>query len=149
MDRVELDNTRRQILYGVEDVGKLKVEAAKAHVEARFPSLHIHAIGKCIQDLSPSFFDTIDIIFGCLDNIEGRESMNQLAITHSKLYIDGGSMGFGGQVQLIVPHVFLLHPLHRRLLPVSIASPVSLPRLPLHRFPYALLSRIPPSQSTV
>ena len=45
MDRVELDNTRRQILYDTEDIGKLKVEAAKAHIEARYPSLHIHAVG--------------------------------------------------------------------------------------------------------
>lgn len=149
MDRVELDNTRRQILYGVEDVGKLKVEAAKARIEACFPSLHIHAIGKCFQDLSPSFLDCIDILLGCLDNIEGRESINQLAITHSKVYIDGGSMGFGGQVQLIVPHVVLLHPLHRRLLPVFIASPASLPRLPPHGFPYAPSLRVPPNQSTV
>ena len=147
MDRVELDNTRRQILYDTEDIGKLKVEAAKAHIEARYPSLHIHAVGKWLQDLSPSFFESIDIVLGCVDTIEGRESINQLAIAHSKVYIDGGSMGFGGQVQLIVPHVVLLLPLHSRSLLASIASPVSSPPPPLRKSLYVLSSRVPPSQS--
>ena len=148
MDCVELGNIRRQALYTQNDIGSLKVASAKAYIESHFPSVHIQAIEKSLQNIPASFFTSVDVILGCLDNIEGREYLNQIALAHSKVYIDGGSMGFGGQVQLVVPRVWIPPSLHSSKRPVSTVSRVSLlPRPPCRRLS-ARSFPIPQSRST-
>lgn len=148
MDCVELGNIRRQALYTQDDIGSPKVASAKVYIESHFPSVHIQAIEKSLQSIPASFFASVDVILGCLDNIEAREYLNQIALAQSKVYIDGGSMGFGGQVQLIVPRVSVPPSLHSSKRPASTVSRVSsLPRPPCKRLS-ALSFPIPQGRST-
>jgi len=77
MDEIEYSNLNRTVLFQNKDVGKKKaVIAARAHV---------------------------DIIMGCLDNMEARFLLNHVSVRFRIPYVDGGYMGFGGSVQVVVP----------------------------------------------
>lgn len=105
MDTVEIGNVNRQILFSKEDIGEYKVLIVKKRLVKRWKN--IHCICHCIpfETATPLLVSNTDIIIGCVDNLETREEINRFVLKESILYIDGGSSGFGGQVQLIVPSV--------------------------------------------
>ena len=85
-----------------------------------------------VQRMDPSQLTSYDAIFGCVDNLEARFYINSVVLQckdKAIVYIDGGSMGLGGQAQLIIPHVLLVvsHQEGDSLLPLSLLS-VSRPR---------------------
>ena len=48
-------------------------------------------------------FRSFDLIFGCLDNIAARLHVNSHAYIAGVPYIDGGTHGFRGKVQVVIP----------------------------------------------
>lgn len=85
-----------------------------------------------VQRMDLSQLTSYDVIFGCVDNLEARFYINSVVLQckdKTIVYIDGGSMGLGGQAQLIIPHVLLVvsHQEGDSLLPLSLLS-VSRPR---------------------
>lgn len=105
MDTVEIGNVGRQIFYTPRDIGQYKVDVARKRVIDRDNTIHCECHSGTFESAKQYVLES-DIIIGCVDNLETREEINLFAIEYNKPYIDGGSTGFGGQVQLIIPHVF-------------------------------------------
>ena len=105
MDSVETGNIGRQILFTQGDIGLSKVEVVKKRIENRFRKATCHCIAKPFETIPHDILSNVDLFIGCVDNIETRHAINTFIMKSSKIYIDGGSTGLGGQVQLIVPFV--------------------------------------------
>lgn len=132
MDDVETGNLGFQPLFDSSDIGKKKAEVAmqKCYGTTNSPN---HRCFLCsVQRMDLSQLTSYDAIFGCVDNLEARFYINSVVLQckdKAIVYIDGGSMGLGGQAQLIIPHVLLVvsHQEGDSLLPLSLLS-VSRPR---------------------
>lgn len=105
MDLVEIGNMRRQILFSAKDIGSYKVDCVKLALLDRNPSANVHLCKESFQSVDKQKLSSVQVVFGCTDNLEAREAINQFAIAHSVVYVDGGSSGFGGQAQLILPGI--------------------------------------------
>ena len=113
IDKVEMGNVGRQILFSNEDIGKYKVEVVKERIQSRekvqcpcsSDSIQCFCHSGLFHSADMQILTQLDMIVGCVDNIETRKEINSFACLHSTIYIDGGSTGFGGQVQLVIPKV--------------------------------------------
>lgn len=125
MDTIEIGNVNRQILYLNEDIGEYKVSIVKKRLKNRWKDIDCICHCTSFETAAPLLVCNTDLIIGCVDNLETREEINRFVLKESIVYIDGGSSGFGGQVQLIVPYVdypfVILFPDHS-LFPLSFMS---------------------------
>ena len=104
-DIIELDNTRTQLLYSNEDVGRYKVEVSKEKMLNTY-GLPIHAILGRVEDQPDEFFKQFDFIIGAVDTIATRRHINAVLCRiyeASVVWIDCGSEGSRGQVRIIKP----------------------------------------------
>lgn len=105
MDHIVRSNLNRCVFFSDEDArqrrSKAQVIAEKA---ARLdPDVHLDAYVKKIQELPPDFVAGHDVVLGCLDNIETRLHLNAHACHYQVPYIDGGTRGLVGKVQVVLP----------------------------------------------
>jgi hypothetical protein len=92
-DRVELKNLNRILNATMDDAlrGRLKVEVA-----AR--SIHEMGLGTKVVPLARNLYDVevvkavaeCDVLFGCMDSVDGRHLLNRLAAFYSLPYFDVG-----------------------------------------------------------
>src|SRR5690606_35437964 len=67
------------------------------------PEALVTAIEGKVQSLEPADMERYDVILGCLDNAADRLHLNAISY-HARLpYVDGGTSGFRGRVQAVVP----------------------------------------------
>ncbi|MFC3559215.1 ThiF family adenylyltransferase [Pedobacter jamesrossensis] len=98
-DIVELSNLQRQVLYGLADLGELKVNAAAKQLQHMNPEvelvLHPTAINKknILQTLK-----NYDIIFDGTDNFESRYLINDACVLLKKPLVFAAVSGFEGQL---------------------------------------------------
>lgn len=105
MDLIELTNLNRQLLFTNADIGKFKAEiAAKRAIELN-PELQVQNINDKLQSLPNEVFTKPSVFISALDNIPARIFLNQKAVLLNKPLIDGGSEGFFGHVQVVIPHI--------------------------------------------
>lgn len=72
-DDVELGNLHRQILFRDEDVGKSKLEATKAALLARAPSMKIELRqGRALPDTALELMRDVDVVVDACDNFPTR-----------------------------------------------------------------------------
>ena len=117
LDTIELSNLNRQFLFREKDIGRFKAEVAAEFIKRKYPDVDIKASCKKIQSFSNEFFRRFHIIIGGLDNIEARSYINQKIHDLVEFdesgnpdpttvipFIDGGTEGFRGQAQVIIPY---------------------------------------------
>jgi adenylyltransferase/sulfurtransferase len=102
-DFVETSNLSRTVLFGAEDVGKSKAEVAARSAKALnvFPDATVtgeHV--DVVHELGGGLLRRMDVVLGCLDNVEARQAVGVWCYQFSVPYIDGGMSGLGGRVQL-------------------------------------------------
>lgn len=127
MDEVEIGNLGSQPLFDSSDIGKKKAEVAMQKCFGTVNSPNHRCFLCSVQRMNPSQLTSYDVILGCVDNLEARFYINSVVLQCANkqiVYIDGGSMGLGGQAQLIIPHVPLTKCYKKgdSLLPVSVLS---------------------------
>jgi len=105
MDRIELSNLNRQLLFRDRDIGKYKAEIAAQQARLLNPEIEIQFFNEKLQKLSSKVYKEVDFYISALDNIPARIFLNQKAVLLKKTLIDGGSEGFYGHVQVVIPHV--------------------------------------------
>jgi ubiquitin-activating enzyme E1 C len=103
MDTIEISNLSRQMLFTMEDRGKLKAEVAKDKLEGFNPNINIESYTKKFQELPMNVLESADVIAGGLDSFAARFALNRLAQELCIPYVDGAATGFKGNVQIIVP----------------------------------------------
>lgn len=104
MDRVELSNLSRSVLFRGSDEGRLKVECAVAAARSIYPEIDARAIqGNVLVDLGLGYVRWADVIVGALDNREARLWVNQACAMLGKPWIDGGIEVLSGIVRGFAP----------------------------------------------
>lgn len=101
-DRVEISNLNRQLCYGKDDLGRLKVEAASDFLENFNLETEIIARNEKIT-MATEIPAEIDIIFDGMDNFESRFILDQLALENELPFIHAGIEEFFAQIMLVLP----------------------------------------------
>jgi molybdopterin/thiamine biosynthesis adenylyltransferase len=97
-DKVDLTNLQRQILYRAESVGAVKVDAARAALNAVNPDVTIIAIHKRLEDFTA--VAAADVVLDCTDNFATRHAINRACVKHRKPLVSGAAIRFDAQLSV-------------------------------------------------
>jgi adenylyltransferase/sulfurtransferase len=91
MDRIELSNLSRSVLFRAADEGRKKSECAARAAREIFPGMQAHALeGNILAELGLGWFRWADVVIGALDNREARVFVNSACARVCRPWIDGG-----------------------------------------------------------
>jgi len=91
MDRIELSNLSRSVLFRAADEGQKKSECAARAAREIFPGMRVHALdGNILAELGLGWFRWADVVIGALDNREARVFVNSACARVGRPWIDGG-----------------------------------------------------------
>lgn len=103
-DAVDLTNLQRQILYATSDVGRPKVVAAQARLQAINPEVRVVAIPERVgPDRLRDLVAAADVVLDCSDNFATRHAVNRACFAAGKPLASGAAIRFDGQVAVFDP----------------------------------------------
>lgn len=104
MDRVELSNLSRSVLFREADEGKPKAECAARAVREIYPSMNVKPIvGNVLAEIGLGYFRWAQVVVGALDNREARVFVNSACARVDRPWIDGGIEALSGIVRGFAP----------------------------------------------
>jgi len=105
MDRVVFSNLNRCLFFTEGDARarELKVNAVRRGLLAINASVQVETHADRIENLPEGIFREHDLVLGCLDNAAARIHANGHAFFAGRPYIDGGTLGMVGKVQVVRP----------------------------------------------
>ncbi len=105
MDRVVRSNLNRCVFFREEDqqAKRFKTEAVASRAMELDPAVEVRTFEQRIEELPEDEWKKHDIVLGCLDNVAARLHVNAHSYHNGVPYIDGGTNGFAGRVQVVVP----------------------------------------------
>lgn len=103
-DVVDVTNLQRQILFGANDVGVLKTDAAKRRLSDLNAGIRINTYPQAFtlelaEQLKPEF----DLVIDCTDNFPTRYLINDYCLAHQLPWLYAGIHQFAGQCALFTP----------------------------------------------
>ncbi|HUL23935.1 MAG TPA: HesA/MoeB/ThiF family protein [Thermodesulfobacteriota bacterium] len=118
-DRVALSNLNRQILHWEEDVGRKKVDSARAKLRNLNSAVEIQAIAETITEENVSeLVEGCDAIVDAMDNLPTRYVLNRCAIEKKVPFFHGAVYGFEGRAMTVLPgETACLRCMYRGLVP--------------------------------
>lgn len=130
-DVVSLSNLQRQVLYGVDDLGKRKIDVTRSRLLSINPELKFK--GHCCRfdvKFGLEIASGVDVILDCCDNYATRSAINEVSQKLSIPFIYGSVEGTRGQVALFnykggigYLDLFPTAPA-QRLTPIGVLSPI-------------------------
>ncbi|XP_056605952.1 ubiquitin-like modifier-activating enzyme 1 [Triplophysa dalaica] len=110
MDSIERSNLNRQFLFGSQDIGRLKSEAAAECVRKMNPYMNITAHQNRVapeteQVYTYSFYSQLDGVAAALDNVDARVYLDKCCVRNRKPLLEGGTLGSKGHTLVVVPHL--------------------------------------------
>lgn len=103
-DFVDVSNLHRQHLYGVNEKGKSKAEAAKKRLEALNPYVTIESRNCSVnEDNAQEIVRGMDVVVDGLDNMEARYAINRACVKFGVPYVFGAVGTTTGNVSTIIP----------------------------------------------
>jgi len=100
-DTVSEENLQRQILYGSNDVGKLKALIAKNRLEILNSFVKIEVLNlRIVSTNAVPVFNDFDIILDATDNLETRYIINDACVILGKPMVHGAIYKFEGEVSV-------------------------------------------------
>ena len=104
MDRVELSNLSRSVLFRERDEGLSKAECAARAARDIYPGMRVKAIdGNVLADIGLGWFRWADVVMGALDNREARVFVNSACARVGRSWFDGGIEVLHGVVRGFAP----------------------------------------------
>jgi molybdopterin/thiamine biosynthesis adenylyltransferase/rhodanese-related sulfurtransferase len=105
-DRVDLSNLQRQILYGTDDVGQKKAEAAGVRIRASNPGVEVvsHQC-RLTSENAVEIIRSYDLVIDGSDNFPTRYLSNDVCVFTRKPNIYGSVFRFEGQASVFAPHL--------------------------------------------
>lgn len=101
-DKVEESNLQRQILYSIEDTGKLKTEAAVSKLSKQNPFVKFNSYPVRLDNQNAiELFSKYDLIIDGTDNFATRYLVNDACVILNKPLIYGAIYKFEGQVSVL------------------------------------------------
>ena len=103
-DFVELTNLHRQHLYGVDDVGVPKVEAAAKRLRRLNPYITVEPLPLSVNETTAEdLVRGMDVVVDGLDSMTARYAINRACIKLGVPYVFGAAITTNGNVSTIVP----------------------------------------------
>jgi adenylyltransferase/sulfurtransferase len=103
-DRVELSNLNRQVVHGTDDVGRLKVDSARAAIERINPDVTVIPFyDRLVPGNALEIINRFDIVLDACDNLDTKFLLNDACYFAHKPYVFGGAVGFEGQASVFSP----------------------------------------------
>ena len=95
-DTVEESNLQRQVLYKMQDCGRLKVESAQLALTELNPEIDVVTYAQDVSEdiLSKGF----DVVVDCTDNMAARHLLNRYCFQHRVPMVSGSAICWEGQV---------------------------------------------------
>ncbi|MHA1913887.1 MAG: ThiF family adenylyltransferase [Promethearchaeota archaeon] len=103
LDTIETSNLSRQMLFRPGDEGRPKAEVAAERLKEMNPFLNIEFHFEKLQKLPMSVYEESDVIVAALDNFNARLDLNKICLRLKKPMVEGGTVGFEGHVQIVIP----------------------------------------------
>jgi adenylyltransferase/sulfurtransferase len=105
-DRVDASNLQRQILYGTDDVGKPKLEKARARLLEINPGVEIvRHDARLTSANATEIIAPYDLVIDGSDNFPTRYLSNDVCVFARKPNIYGSVFRFEGQASVFAPHL--------------------------------------------
>lgn len=98
-DKVDLTNLQRQILYRSQDVGAVKVAAAKTALNAINPDVEVVPLHERVRDFS-KLVANADVVLDCSDNFATRHALNRACVAAKKPLVAGAAIRFDAQLMV-------------------------------------------------
>jgi len=103
-DRVELSNLQRQILHFTSDIGREKVESAKAKLQQLNPEVEIVTHTTRLEEKNAAeILGAYDFIVDGSDNFATKFLVNDVAVDLAKPFSHAGIMRLQGQTMTVIP----------------------------------------------
>jgi molybdopterin/thiamine biosynthesis adenylyltransferase len=103
-DFVEVTNLHRQHLYGVDDVGVPKVEAAAKRLRRLNPYITVEPLPLSVNETTAEdLVRGMDVVVDGLDSMAARYAINRACIKLGVPYVFGAAITTNGNVSTIVP----------------------------------------------
>jgi molybdopterin/thiamine biosynthesis adenylyltransferase len=109
LDTIETSNLSRQMLFKPGDEGQPKAEVAAIRLKEMNPYLDVDFYFEKLQKLPISVYEEADIVVAALDNFNARLDLNKICLRMKKPMVEGGTVGFEGHVQIVIPEGSKLH----------------------------------------
>ena len=101
-DAVELSNLHRQPLYGIEDIGKMKVHAAKERLQNLSKKALIEPVHSYLDEKNGSdLIKGATVVIDATDNISTRKLIDKLCKRSNTPMIYGALFRYEGQVAIL------------------------------------------------
>jgi len=103
-DVVELANLHRQHLYGVDDVGYPKVEAAAKRLQGLNPYITIEPLPLSVNEANAEdLVRDVDVVVDGLDSMAARYAINRACVKLGVPYVFGAAITTTGNLSTIIP----------------------------------------------
>lgn len=100
-DIVSTSNLHRQILFGIDDVGKPKVEQAKIKLNQINPFVNINVFKAFLSTGNViKIMEQYDIVCDCTDNFSVRYLINDACVILNKPFVSASILRFEGQLSV-------------------------------------------------
>jgi adenylyltransferase/sulfurtransferase len=98
-DRVDETNLPRQILFAPEDVGALKVEAAKRRLNSLNPGVEVVALAERLDGVAlDAAVGNVDVVLDGTDNFATRFAVNRACVARGVPLVSGAAVRVEGQI---------------------------------------------------
>jgi len=98
-DSVSLDNLNRQILFGIDDIGKNKATTAAHKLMVQFGDIVVEGLdAQLTHDNALELLDKVDLILDCSDNFSCRYASTNAAEILQKTVLTGSLYRNEGQI---------------------------------------------------
>lgn len=103
-DPVELSNLARQVIFGVEDIGTPKVDAASRWLSRNFPQCHVTNYRTSLDESNAAeLVATHAFVIDATDSPAAKFLINDVCIATRTPFVYGGVLGMTGQALSIIP----------------------------------------------
>ncbi|WP_395344490.1 molybdopterin-synthase adenylyltransferase MoeB [Ningiella sp. W23] len=103
-DTVENTNLQRQVLHFEDDIGAKKVDSALATLSQINHYTELVGIDKRLSEteLEP-LVDTHNLVVDCTDNLQSRNTLNDLCYRNNTPLVSGAAIRMEGQIFCVIP----------------------------------------------
>lgn len=100
-DEVDLSNLQRQVLFGVDDIGRPKLDVAAERIQALNPLVEVvqHPV-RLTSENALEIIEPYDLVIDGTDNFPTRYLVNDACVLLGKPYVYGSILRFDGQVSV-------------------------------------------------